>query len=71
MIHDMLVAGGFSIYAQLGLVLFVALFAGIVLWTFAGQRDRFKYQSEMPLEDGAGVSDNELKTKLPRTEDHS
>ena len=69
MIRDILGSGGFPIHAQIGLILFVLLFAAIVFRTLSGRRDRFKYESEMPLEDGLAFSENKLKSKAPRSED--
>jgi len=51
MIKDFITQTANSIYAQIGLILFVLLFAGILIWTYSGKKDRFKHASRLPLDD--------------------
>jgi len=54
MIHDLISHEWSTVWAQVGLVIFVVVFAAIVIWTYRGHKDRFKRESELPLDDGAG-----------------
>ena len=58
MIRDVIQYIGETTWPQIGLVLFMLLFAGLLVWTLAGRKDRFRHQSRLPLEDGSGDSDD-------------
>lgn len=50
-------SAGQTIWPIIALVIMLAAFAAILLWTYAGRKDRFEHDSRLPLEDDeAGVS---------------
>jgi cbb3-type cytochrome oxidase subunit 3 len=53
MIKDIIEHTASSIYAQVGLVIFVLLFSAITIWTYSGRKNRFDRASRLPLEDDA------------------
>jgi cbb3-type cytochrome oxidase subunit 3 len=55
MIHDVL-TGAAGMGPRIGLVLFFLLFIAIVVWTYRGGKDRFRYESRLPLEDGTPLN---------------
>ena len=52
MIMDVLGFVGATLWARVGLVFFLLLFIGIVIWTYRGGRDRFRRQSHLPFDEG-------------------
>jgi cbb3-type cytochrome oxidase subunit 3 len=51
-LSDILGHADLSIYAEVGLVLFILAFLGIVWWTFRpGARARWRSDAQMPLDD--------------------
>jgi len=57
-IHDILIDIRATIWPIIGLILFLLAFIGIIYWTYRGKRDRFKYESRLPLDDGTTTHDN-------------
>lgn len=53
MIRDFISQSSSAIYAQVGLVIFVLLFAAILFWTYKGHKNRFDHERNLPLEDDA------------------
>jgi cbb3-type cytochrome oxidase subunit 3 len=51
MIKDFISQSGNAIFAQIGLVIFVLLFAAILIWTLRGHKNRFDHERNLPLED--------------------
>lgn len=59
MISDVLGFAGATLWARVGLIFFLLLFTGIVVWTYRGSRDRFRHQSHLPFdEDQTPASDS-------------
>lgn len=50
MIKDVLATAANSFWPQLSLIIFVVCFAGILIWALTGKKDRFKHESELPLD---------------------
>ena len=51
MIHDVLTRSANSLWPQIALIIFVLCFVGVIIWTYAGRKDRFQNQAALPLED--------------------
>jgi hypothetical protein len=65
MISDVLGFLGATLWARVGLVFFLLLFAGIVIWTYRGGPDRFRHESHLPLDEGSSESSTETRKELP------
>ncbi|MCC6475414.1 cbb3-type cytochrome c oxidase subunit 3 [bacterium] len=57
MIRDLLGAGEGTL-SSIALLIMLAAFAGVLLWTFRGKKDRFREESNLPLDD----SDNHAES---------
>jgi len=64
MIHDV-VSSVATIWPRIALVLFLLLFAGIVVWTLRGGRERFHEVSRLPLDERDPGHDS---SETPRTQ---
>ena len=50
---DVMSASGLHVFAEIGLVLFLALFAGVLIYVFARRnREKFERARSLPLDDG-------------------
>lgn len=69
MIHDV-ISSAAMIWPRIALILFFALFAGIVVWTVRGGRERFSRESRLPLDDEPTISGNSTDpiSDAPRTQ---
>jgi hypothetical protein len=65
MIHDV-VSSVATIWPRLALLLFLLLFAGIVLWTVRGGRERFRDVSRLPLDEHDPVGDSSDTPRIQR-----
>jgi len=63
MIKDFISQSGNAIFAQIGLVIFVLLFAAILIWTYKGRKDRFDHERHLPLEDGTNEQEASIQNK--------
>lgn len=68
MTGDALNNGGLSITSTLGLLIFVAVFLGIIAWTLTRSRRQVKHWSELPLSDD---SDDSNPTDEPKSSEKS
>lgn len=50
MIRD-LIGRGDGLFSSLALLLMIAAFAGVVIWTYTGKKNRFEEESNLPLDD--------------------
>jgi cbb3-type cytochrome oxidase subunit 3 len=50
MISDVLQALGATFWVPIGLIFFVVLFIGIIVWTMHGGRHRFDRERQLPLD---------------------
>lgn len=67
MIRDMISSAGTVFWPVAALILFVLLFAGIVLWTYSGRRDRFHYMRMLPLQGDANPEVADLRIAIPNS----
>ena len=51
MLRDVLTNSGASFWPVVSLVIMLATFAAVLLWTFAGRKNRFENESQLPLRD--------------------
>jgi cbb3-type cytochrome oxidase subunit 3 len=52
-LSDLMSAMGLQVWAEIGLVLFLALFAGVIVYTFGPRRrETFDQARHMPLDEG-------------------
>ncbi len=51
MIKDVLTFAADSFWPQISLIVFLICFGAILIWTYAGRKDRFRHDANLPLED--------------------
>ena len=61
MIKDVIEFSANSIWPQIGLIVFMVCFIGVVAWTVTGKKKRFEHESMLPLEEGATENAETLK----------
>ncbi|MBF4463876.1 cytochrome c oxidase subunit IV [Flavobacterium sp. LC2016-12] len=54
--HNMENISGIEIYPILSLLIFFFFFVGLGFWVFSYQKDKIKEMSEIPLNEGLGVT---------------
>jgi cbb3-type cytochrome oxidase subunit 3 len=60
-LSDVMGASGQQIFAEIGLVLFLALFAGVLVYLFArGNQATFERARSLPLDDERGSAPGEI-----------
>ena len=52
MLRDVIGDAGLSLYPQVALVIFLAVFAGICIYVFMNKKSSWEEASRMPLDDG-------------------
>lgn len=55
MIQDVITRSVNSIWPILSLLLFVVCFMGVFIWTYRGQKDRFRREAALPLDDATSL----------------
>ena len=67
MIHDVVSCLGSALWPVIGLLLFFFVFIAIIIWTYRGRKDRFAYESRLPLDDGATIENHVTGKSAPET----
>ncbi len=54
MLHEILIKMDFSTWTQLGLVSFMTIYVGVVIWTFTRRKGDISHWSSLPIESDSG-----------------
>jgi hypothetical protein len=58
--HNMENISGIEIYPILSLLIFFFFFVGLGFWVFSYQKDKIKEMSEIPLNEGLGLTSKDI-----------
>ena len=56
-LSDMISGIGHTVFVEIGLVLFLMIFAGVIFYVVTMKREQIQYMESLPLEDGPLTED--------------
>lgn len=63
MLRDILTNTSLGIWPVVSLIIMFVAFAAVLVWTFAGKKNRFEEESNLPLQDDDESSTNSHSTR--------